>query len=167
MTPPLTREAIARFLARPDRPRVVHRKAARRKAAKPAPKIRPSNPIRIAAEFIKRFTTSDLMRLTGKDRPKVAATVSIMRRMGLVRKVSSEQTNVAIYQRIDGGDMSGRIRNDGARLIEAMAPGHTFTRADLLGTPSQISEAILRTRKCGLIRRISPRQTCAVWEVVT
>lgn len=161
MTPTISREAIARFLVRQDRPRVVHRRA-----AKPAPNIRPSNPIRVEAERLGRFTTSELMRLTGKTCPKCAATLSIMRRHGLVRKVTSEQYHSAVYQRLDGGDMSGRVRNEGARLIEAMPAGHTFTRRDLPGTVSQVSEAILKTRKCGLIRRISPRQTCAVWEVI-
>lgn len=161
MIAPLSRDAIARFLARPDRPRVVHRRV-----RVPTLGIRPTNPIRVAAERLGRFSTADLVRLTGKSLWQVGAAVSIMRRMGLARKVAKEQCHTAIYQRIEGGDMSGRVRNDGAKRIEAMAPGHTFTRGDLPGTPSQVSEAVLKTRKCGLIRRISPRQTCAVWEVV-
>lgn len=160
MTAPLSREAIARFLMRVDAPRVVHRRH-----AKPTT-TRPWNAVRVAAERLGRFTTSDLMRETGRSRPNCSAVLCVMASEGLARKVASEQNHAAIYRRIDGGDMSGRVRNAGARLIEAMLVGQTFTRADIPGTPSQVSEAVLRTRKCGLIQRISPRQTCAVWEVI-
>ena len=160
MNAPLSPQAIARFVVHPTRSPII-----RSRPTTPIT-VSPHNPIRVAAERLGRFTSNDLALAAGRSQHNCRTALGLMFRQGLVRKLTPQTHPVAVYERLDGGDMPDRVRNEGARLIEAMPAGHMFTRADLPGRRSQVNEAILKARRCGLIRRISPRQTHAIWEVV-
>ena len=127
---------------------------------------RPSHPVRIAAEALKRFTTRDVALVTGQAIANVQANINGLRWAGRLRAVEESVALPAVYERVQGGTLAGRMRNPGMVKIEAMPIGQRFGLADLPGTKSQRAEAVLRTRKMGMVRRVSVRKTFTVWEVI-
>lgn len=126
---------------------------------------RPSHPVRIAAEALGRFTVRDLALVTRETPNNVLMTLTCMRHAGLARIVTPSGYPVAVYERIEGGSLEGRAKTPGMAWIEARPVGETFGFADVPGTRYQRADAVERTRKVGMIRRISARRTYSVWEV--
>ena len=126
---------------------------------------RPSHPVRMAAESLGRFTVRDLAKLTGQKEDNVLITLTCMRHAGLARIVTPSAYPVAVYERLAGGSLDGRKKTPGMAWIEARPVGATFGFADVPGSRFQRADAVLRTRKVGMVRRISARRTYSVWEV--
>lgn len=127
---------------------------------------RPSHPVRIAAEGLGRFTVRDLALVTGQKENTVLITLTCMRHARLARIVTPSAYPVAVYERLAGGSLEGRAKTPGMAWIEAQNVGATFGFADVPGSRFQKADAVLRTRKVGMARRISARRTYSVWEVV-
>jgi len=126
---------------------------------------RPSHPVRIAAEALGRFTVRELALSTGEKQHTVLITLTCMRHAGLARIVTPSGYPVAVYERLAGGSLEGRAKTPGMAWIEAQPVGATFGFADIPGTRFQKADAVLRTRKLGMVERISARRTYSVWEV--
>jgi len=166
------RETVAKMLRKPAKlDRALASIRAHDAKAKPRRKYggwvpRPSHPVRIAAEGLGRFTVRDLALVTGQKEDNVLITLTCMRHAGLARIVTPSAYPVAVYERLDGGSLEGRAKTPGMAWIEARPVGAIFGFADLPGTRYQRADAVERTRKAGMVRRISARRTFSVWEVI-